>query len=60
MSSLPAVFTENVIAQPIRPQFEAFLDHHRGALTSCLDGLTEEQARRALVPSRTHPSSGSP
>jgi len=23
------------------------------ALTSCLDGLTEEQARRSLVPSRT-------
>ena len=30
-----------------------FLDEHRAALTACLDGLTEEQARRSLVPSRT-------
>ena len=39
--------------QPLRAQFEAFLDEHRAALTACLDGLTEEQARRSLVPSRT-------
>lgn len=31
----------------------AFLDEHRAALRSSLDGLTEEQARRSLVPSRT-------
>jgi len=30
-----------------------FLDEHRSELNSCLDGLTEEQARRSLVPSRT-------
>jgi hypothetical protein len=30
-----------------------FLDEHRGALTGCLDGLTEEQVRRRLVPSGT-------
>jgi hypothetical protein len=30
-----------------------FLDEHRSALNRCLDGLTEEQARRSLVPSRT-------
>jgi hypothetical protein len=30
-----------------------FLDEHRGALNRCLDGLTEEQVRRSLVPSRT-------
>ncbi|WP_410814165.1 DinB family protein [Micromonospora sp. 067-2] len=30
-----------------------FLDEHRRALNACLDGLTEEQARRSLVPSRT-------
>jgi hypothetical protein len=53
MSSLPATFAEDVIDQPAPAQFEAFLDEHRGALTGCLDGLTEEQARRSLVPSRT-------
>jgi len=30
-----------------------FLDEHRAELNGCLDGLTEEQARRALVSSRT-------
>ena len=30
-----------------------FLDEHRAALHDCLDGLTEEQARRSLVPSQT-------
>ena len=40
-------------AQPPQAQFEAFLDEHRSALAGCLDGLTEEQARRSLVPSRT-------
>ena len=53
MSSLPATFAEDVIDQPARAQFEVFLDEHRGALHRCLDGLTEEQARRSLVPSRT-------
>ncbi|MET8352077.1 MULTISPECIES: DinB family protein [unclassified Micromonospora] len=53
MSSLPATFAEDVIAQPAEVQFEAFLDEHRRALNDCLDGLTEEQARRSLVPSRT-------
>src|SRR4051794_5618017 len=53
MSSLPATFAQDVIDQPFRAQFEAFLDEHRDALNGCLDGLTEEQARRSLVPSRT-------
>ena len=53
MSSLPATSAENVIDQPARAQFEVFLDEHRRALHGCLDGLTEEQARRSLVPSRT-------
>ncbi|WP_158852936.1 DinB family protein [Saccharothrix deserti] len=53
MSSLPAASAEDVIDQPARDQFEVFLDEHRGALDRCLDGLTEEQARRSLVPSRT-------
>ena len=53
MSSFPATFAETVIGQPAKAQFEAFLDEHRNALNGCLDGLTEEQARRSLVPSRT-------
>ena len=53
MSALPATFADDVIDQPLATQFEAFLDEHRRALHDCLDGLTEEQARRSLVPSRT-------
>jgi hypothetical protein len=53
MPSLPGTFAEDVINQPARAQFEAFLDEHRGQVNRCLDGLTEEQARRSLVPSRT-------
>ncbi len=53
MPSLPATFAKDVIDQPARAQFEVFLDDHRRALNGCLDGLTEEQVRRSLVPSRT-------
>lgn len=53
MSPLPATFAEDVVNQPARVQFEAFLNEHRSLLNSCLDGLTEEQSRRSLVPSRT-------
>jgi hypothetical protein len=53
MAALPPSFAEDVIDQPAQAQFEAFLDEHRAALRGCLDGLTEEQARRSLVPSRT-------
>lgn len=53
MSTPPASFADGIFAQPAQPQLEAFLDDHRAALSGCLDGLTEEQARRSLVPSRT-------
>src|SRR5579859_1868816 len=53
MPSFPDTFADDVIDQPVRMQFEAFLDEHRRALNSCLDGLSEEQVRRSLVPSRT-------
>jgi hypothetical protein len=53
MSSLPRMSAEDVTDQPVRVQFEAFLDEHRAALNRCLDGLTDERARRSLVPSRT-------
>src|SRR5579862_134860 len=53
MPSFPATFAEDVINQPARAQFEAFLDEHRSQLNRCLDGLTEDQARQLRVPSRT-------
>jgi hypothetical protein len=36
-----------------RTQLDAFVEEHRGAVEAALDGLTEEQARRRLVPSAT-------
>jgi hypothetical protein len=53
MSDLHPAGAEGATGQPARAQFEAFLDEHRAQLDRCLDGLTEEQARRSLVPSRT-------
>jgi hypothetical protein len=53
MPFLPVTSAEDVTGQPARTQFEVFLEEHRGQLSCCLDGLTEEQARRSLVPSRT-------
>src|SRR5580693_4878517 len=43
----------DVTAEPMKAQLETFLDEHRAALRGCLDDLTEEQARRRLVPSET-------
>ncbi|MFF0469582.1 DinB family protein [Micromonospora zamorensis] len=53
MTSFPGTFAEDVIDQPARTQIETFIDEHRTALNGCLDGMTEEQVRRSLVPSRT-------
>jgi hypothetical protein len=53
MSHPPAKSAEDVIGQPARAQFEVFLDEHRSDLNGCLAGLTEDQARRSLVPSPT-------
>jgi hypothetical protein len=50
---LPAIDVDEVADEPLRAQFEAFLAQHRAELNGCLDGLSEEQARRSLVPSRT-------
>ena len=36
-----------------RPQLEAFIEDYRSAVERTLDGLTDEQARRRLVPSAT-------
>ena len=43
----------NVFTLSIREQIEVFVDEHRAALHKCLDGLTEDQARRRVVPSKT-------
>jgi hypothetical protein len=52
--SLPHPRTSfDVTAEPLKEQMETFLDEHRAALRACLTGLTEEQARRRLVPSLT-------
>src|SRR3954465_4819194 len=53
MTTFPPTFADDVIHERAQAQFEAFLDEDRRALDECLDGLTEEQARRSLVPSRT-------
>lgn len=53
MTTFPPTFADDVVGQPAQAQFEAFIDEHRRALNGYLDGLTEEQARRSLVPSRT-------
>lgn len=34
-------------------QIHEFIDQHRDMLSMCLDGLTEEEARERLVPSKT-------
>jgi hypothetical protein len=42
-----------VTVAPEREILEVFLEHHRGALSGKLRGLSEEDARRRLVPSLT-------
>ena len=39
--------------QALHAQFEEFLDEYRAAINACLDGLSEEQARRSVVASKT-------
>ena len=53
MANDPRSLTPEAFHAPIRTQLEMFLDDHRAALNTCLHGLTEEEARRSLVPSRT-------
>jgi hypothetical protein len=53
MHSLPEISAEDVVHERERVQFEVFLDEHRRLLNRCVEGMTEEQVRRSLVPSRT-------
>lgn len=50
---MPTPSVDEVTGEPVRVQLETFIDAHREMLTGCLDGLSEEQVRRSLVPSRT-------
>jgi hypothetical protein len=43
----------DVLLSDERTQLEAFVEEYRHAIESTLDGLTDEQARRRLVPSAT-------
>jgi hypothetical protein len=43
----------DVLLNDERTQLEAFVEEYRSAIENTLDGLTEEQARRRLVPSAT-------
>src|ERR1700754_3399737 len=43
----------DVLLDNERTQLDAFVEGYRGALEATVDGLTEEQARRRLVPSAT-------
>ena len=45
--------SESTLIGSEREQLEAFLEDNRSELAATLDGLTEEQARRSLVPSLT-------
>lgn len=47
--------SEPVLIADERTQVEEFLDTNRDELVETLEGLTEEQARRRLVPSLTTP-----
>src|SRR4249919_223300 len=47
--------SEDVLNSDERTTLEAFVDDQRNELIETLAGLTEEQARRKLVPSRTTP-----
>lgn len=47
--------SRDVLNSDERTLLEAFLDEHREDLVATLEGLTEEQARRRLVPSLTTP-----
>jgi hypothetical protein len=50
---MPDVTTDDVLLADERATMQAFVDDQRREIAALLDGLTEEQARRTLVPSLT-------
>ena len=53
MDPIQPTMQATTFVAPLPRQLELFIDEHRDALRAGLEGLTEEQARRSLVPSRT-------
>ncbi len=49
----PEYLSEKTLIGTEREQLEAFVEDNRTEILHLLDGLTEEQARRRLVPSKT-------
>lgn len=49
----PSALDPTAFDAPLRQQFDCFIDDHRQIVAEILDDLTEEEARRSLVPSRT-------
>ncbi|WP_433123032.1 DinB family protein [Arthrobacter koreensis] len=45
--------SQDTYSAPFDAQIGTFIDQHRSMLAASLDGLTEEEARRRLVPSKT-------
>ena len=41
------------LVDDVRERLDTALDHYRTILHDCVEGLTEEEARRSLVPSKT-------
>lgn len=52
-SRVGAVAVRRTWVDEQRQRVNELIDHYRGALHDSLDGLTEEEARRRLVPSKT-------
>lgn len=50
---MPDLTTEDALLADERATMQAFVDDQRREIAGLLDGLTEEQARRSLVPSLT-------
>ena len=47
------VDSSSIHQAPFDVQISTFIDQHRGMLAASLDGLTEDEARRRVVPSKT-------
>lgn len=45
--------TGPTLTRDLRARLDTMLDEHRAALHDCVEGLSEEEARRSLVPSKT-------
>lgn len=53
MDAMQPTMQPSTFVAALPTQLEVFIDEHRDSLRASLEGLTDEQARRSLVPSRT-------